>query len=154
PIELFLEYAEWFQASKRVVVRERMVNSLVKSNGRFEAAFDDGSTIAADAGVAAPGIARFQQLPAWGDRIAPHRAAHTCDRVRFDDLAGARVLIVGGRQSAYEWAALIGERGAERIDIVHRHEAPRFDLVDWSFLEPWMESTLKERGWWRRLPQT
>jgi FAD-dependent urate hydroxylase len=38
--------------------------------------------------------------------------------VRFDELAGSRVLIVGGRQSAYEWAALIREHGAERIDIV------------------------------------
>jgi hypothetical protein len=26
-------------------------------------------------------------------------AAHTCDLVRFDDMAGARVLIIGGRQA-------------------------------------------------------
>ena len=35
--------------------------------------------------------------------------------------SGARVLIVGGRQSAYEWAALLSEHGAEHIDVVHRH---------------------------------
>jgi thioredoxin reductase len=52
---------------------------------------------------------------------------------------GARVLIVGGRQSAYEWAALIGEAGAERIDVVHRHDEPRFDRVSWAFVEPHIE---------------
>ncbi|MGO9750555.1 MAG: hypothetical protein ACLP8S_20155 [Solirubrobacteraceae bacterium] len=44
--------------------------------------------------------------------------------MKFDVLAGARVLVVGGRQSAYEWAALVREHGAQRIDIVHRHDVP------------------------------
>jgi hypothetical protein len=67
-------------------------------------------------------------------------------------MAGARVLIVGGRQSAYEWAALIGEAGAERIDVVHRHPEPRFDRVSWAFVEPHIEATLATPGWWRSLP--
>ena len=67
-------------------------------------------------------------------------------------LHGARVLIIGGRQSAYEWAALLGEHGAERIDVVHRHAAPRFDRVSWRFVDPHVESTLAIPGWWRTLP--
>jgi cation diffusion facilitator CzcD-associated flavoprotein CzcO len=153
PIELFLEYAEWFVRSKRLTVHERMVTRLAKPNGRFEATLDDGSVIAADTVVATPGIARFQQFPPWAERLAPGRAAHTLDFVKFDELAGARVLIVGGRQSAYEWAALIGERGAERIDIVHRHEAPRFERIDWGFADALLENTVKRRGWWRGLTQ-
>ncbi len=70
---------------------------------------------------------------------------------RFDDFEGARVLIVGGRQSAYEWAALAGEHGAERVDIVHRHDVPRFDRVSWKFVDPYMEQTLAKPGWWRTL---
>jgi FAD-dependent urate hydroxylase len=46
-------------------------------------------------------------------------------------LAGARVLIVGGRQSAFETAALVAEAGAERVDVVHRHEPAAFTTADW-----------------------
>jgi thioredoxin reductase len=66
--------------------------------------------------------------------------------VRFEDLAGARVLIVGGRQSAYEWAALIGEAGAERVDVVHRHDEPRFDRVSWRFVDPYLAETRRVAG--------
>jgi FAD-dependent urate hydroxylase len=61
------------------------------------------------------------------------------------------VLIVGGRQSAYEWTALLAEHGAERIDLVHRHQVPRFERVSWRFVDPRVESTLRIRGRWRAL---
>jgi FAD-dependent urate hydroxylase len=76
---------------------------------------------------------------------------HTCDFTRFDRLTGARVLIVGGRQSAYEWAALIGEHEAERVDIVHRHDEPRFGRVSWKFVDDYMDLTVEVPGWWRNL---
>jgi len=79
---------------------------------------------------------------------------HTCDLVDFGAFAGARVLIVGGRQSAYEWAALISEHGAEHIDVVHRHAKPRFDKVSWRFVDPLIEQTLAHRGWYRNLPHS
>ena len=72
----------------------------------------------------------------------------------LEDLRGARVLIVGGRQSAYEWAALIGEQGAERIDIVHRHDVPFFDRVSWKFVDDYVDSMLAVPGWWRTLPHS
>lgn len=64
------------------------------------------------------------------------------------------MLIVGGRQSAYEWAALIAEHEAERIDIVHRHDVPRFERVSWKFVDDNIDATLAVRGWWRKLPQS
>jgi hypothetical protein len=64
------------------------------------------------------------------------------------------VLIVGGRQSAYEWAALLAEHRAERIDLVHRHDVPRFERVSWQFVDPHMEATMRVQGWWRTLPKT
>ena len=51
-------------------------------------------------------------------------------------------------------AALLGEHGAERIDMVYRHDAPRFEPVSWRFLDPHVESTLATPGWWRNLPQS
>jgi FAD-dependent urate hydroxylase len=111
-----------------------------------------GARIAADAVVAAPGIRHFTNVPAWAGSVPVGRAAHTCDMVRFEDVSGARVLIVGGRQSAYEWAALLDEHGAARIDLVHRHDVPRFERVSWKFVDPYMESTMRVPGWWRSLP--
>lgn len=152
PINVFLEYATWFQDQKRIVVREQLVTSVERKAGRFLARLDDGSEIGAERVVAAPGNRYFRQLPDWAHRLPDGVGSHTCDLVRFDDLAGARVLIVGGRQSAYEWAALIGEHQPERVDLVHRHDVPRFDRVSWRFVDEYIEFTLTVPGWWRSLP--
>jgi cation diffusion facilitator CzcD-associated flavoprotein CzcO len=154
PIGLFLDYAEWFRHAKGIQVRDDLVTELAKSDGRFEAVLDSGERVAADAVVAAPGVAYFANRPDWAASVPPGRAAHTCDRVRFEDLSGARVLIVGGRQSAYEWAALLAEHGAERIDLVHDHEVPRFERVSWRFVDAYVENTVRVRGWWGTLTKT
>jgi cation diffusion facilitator CzcD-associated flavoprotein CzcO len=151
PIGVFLEYAAWFLDEKGIVPRQTMVVDVTTSNGRFEVVFEGGDRITADAVVAAPGIAFFAALPEWAPQVPEHRASHTCDLVAFEGLRGARVLVVGGRQSAYEWAALIGEAGAERVDIVHRHDEPRFERVSWKFVDPYMDETVRVPGWWRHL---
>ena len=153
PIELFLEYVEWFQHVKKIDVRQDLVVDLAKPDTRFEAMLSSGESIVADAVVCAPGTRHYTNLPAWAASIPDERAAHTCDLVRFGELAGARVLIIGGRQSAYEWAALIREHGAQRIDIVHRHDVPRFDRVSWKFVDEHVENTIKVPGYWRNLPK-
>ena len=103
PIGVFLDYADWFKRAKGIEVREEFVDTLVKADGGFEATLRSGERIRADAVVAAPGIRHYASVPGWGPSLPPGLAAHTCDLVRFDDMAGARVLIIGGRQSAYEW---------------------------------------------------
>ena len=154
PVGVFLDYAAWFKRAKGIEVREEFVDTLVKANGRFEATLRSGERIRADAVVAAPGIRHYASVPGWASSLPPGLAAHTCDLVRFDDMAGARVLIIGGRQSAYEWAALIREHGAARIDIVHRHDIPRFERVSWKFVDVHVEQTLAVRGYWRNLPKS
>ena len=98
-----------------------------------------------------PGIRHFVTLPAWHEGVPEHRRAHTCDLVDFDVLAGARVVVIGGRQSAYEWAALLCDHGAAAVDVVHRHPTPAFQRVSWEFVNPYVEQTLAEPGWWRGL---
>jgi len=151
PIDVFLSYAEWFSRRKGVEVRRDFVAKLDKPQEQFEATLESGERIVADAVVAAPGIQHYAVLPEWATAIPPGRSAHSCDLVSFDQLAGARVLIIGGRQSAYEWAALIGEAGAERIDVVHRHDVPRFERVSWRFVDVHVERTLTVPGYWRNL---
>jgi FAD-dependent urate hydroxylase len=152
PIAVFLDYTEWFREGKALEVDERFVAGLSSPDGTFVATMEDGSTITADKVLAAPGIRHFANLPTWYDAIPPERRAHTSDLMSFDDLAGARVVVVGGRQSAYEWAALLCDHGAERVDVVHRHATPTFARVSWAFVDPHIEQTLAHRGWWRRLP--
>jgi cation diffusion facilitator CzcD-associated flavoprotein CzcO len=102
--------------------------------------------------VAAPGVRHYTVFPDWAASLPPERSVHTCDLIEFSALAGARVLIVGGRQSAYEWAALLHEHGAEQIDIVHRHAVPRFAPVSWRFVDEHVERTVAIPGYWRNLP--
>jgi FAD-dependent urate hydroxylase len=159
PIAVFLDYARWFQREKGVVVDERLVASVrVDGDGGeapatvgrgFRVRLDDGAELVADAVVAAPGVRYFQNRPDWSSDLPDGVCSHTCDRVRFRDLEGARVLIVGGRQSAYEWAALIGEHGADQVDIVHRHPVPRFERVSWRFADEYVEQIVASPGWWR-----
>src|SRR4051794_37421522 len=152
PIAVFLDYTEWFHRHKAFGVDERFVAGLGRADGGFEATMEDGSTITADKVLAAPGIRHFANLPSWYDAVPADRRAHTSELVSFDELAGARVVVVGGRQSAYEWAALLADHGAERVDVVHRHPTPTFARVSWAFVDPHIEQTLAHRGWWRLLP--
>jgi cation diffusion facilitator CzcD-associated flavoprotein CzcO len=151
PVGLYLEYTDWFIRRKRLAIRETHVRRLSRVEGGFEVELESGDRLRATRVVAAPGIASFATIPPWARDLPASRVAHTFDRVRFEDHAERRVLIVGGRQSAYEWAALIAEHAAERVDVVHRHDTPRFEFVDWGFVDPMIASTLARRGWWRSL---
>jgi thioredoxin reductase len=150
PIGVFLDHTDWFAAQKGLTVEEVLVDRLT-SNGRFEAAMADGTTITAEKVLAAPGIAHFAQLPAWYADVPPARLSHTSELVEFEGLRGARVAVIGGRQSAYEWAALLCDHGAERVDVVHRHPTPAFARVSWRFVDAYVDQTLAQRGWWRGL---
>ena len=50
-------------------------------------------------------------------------------------VSGRRCLIIGGRQSAFEWAALLAEAGALAVHVVHRHATPRFEPSDWTWVD-------------------
>ena len=152
PIDVFLDHTDWFAERKGLPVEQRMVKELTRPNGEFVARMADGDTITAARVLAAPGIAHYAALPEWADCVPAARRSHTSELVRFEDRAGARVVIVGGRQSAYEWAALLCDHGAERVDVVHRHDTPSFAKVSWAFVDDYVEQTLATRGWWRHLP--
>ncbi|MDA0180488.1 hypothetical protein OJ997_09300 [Solirubrobacter phytolaccae] len=132
PLPLFLDYARWFQAQAGIEVIEEELHAL--PDARFV--------------VAAPGVGYFQHRPEWAtDEV------HTVDYVDFADASGAEYLIVGGRQSAYETAALLLEHGAARVDLVHRHAPPRFAEASWDFVDQHVQATLDTPGYWRRLPE-
>ena len=153
PVALFLDYVDWFEERADVDVMPELVRDLSKPDGRFVATLESGRRVSADAVVAAPGISHFTVIPEWlGRSLSQGRWTHTCHLVRFDQLRGKRVLIVGGRQSAFEWAALLADGDAAEIHVVYRHYTPEFAASDWHFVDPLMDLTATVPGWFRNLP--
>jgi cation diffusion facilitator CzcD-associated flavoprotein CzcO len=153
PLRTFLDYADWFCERTGIEPRATLVTGVEQRDGGFAVRLEDGARLTAGAVVAAPGIARFPVIPAWVPACMSEGSwSHTSALVRFEHLRGARLLIVGGRQSAFEWAALLAESGATRIHVAHRHDAPSFEASDWTFVDELMDNTVSIPGWFRRLP--
>ena len=152
PLDTFLDYAGWFMGEYGVVPRNAHVRHLAKSNGEYIASLDDGSRLSASRVLLALGFAFFKHYPEDLTRkFPPGSFTHTCDAIHFDQYRGRRVLIVGGRQSAFEWAALIREHGAEEVHVVYRHPTPSFTAPDWSWVKPMVWRTFQDHAWWRKL---
>lgn len=150
PLDTFLDYAGWFMGQYDVQPQPAYVTRLEKSNGGYLAALDDGTQIHADKVLLGLGFAYFKHLPREVvERLPAGSYVHTCDTVDFEFYRGKRVLIVGGRQSAFEWAALMNEKGAEEIHLTYRHATPQFIEPDWSWVQPMARRTLEHRTWWR-----
>ena len=153
PLDLYLEYAEWFEAMKGIRARSSRVTRLEQRDGRFGARLDDGTELTAEQALLAVGFAPFAHIPDDLRVLVPaERSSHTRDCVAPDRFAGQRVLIVGGRQSAFESAALLTEAGAAAVHVCHRHETPAFVASDWSWVEPLLARIGNEPGWYRALP--
>jgi cation diffusion facilitator CzcD-associated flavoprotein CzcO len=151
--DLYLDYVQWFQERRGIVPVPVWVDRLDGSDGRFVATHDDGMTVTARRVVLALGMGYFAHTPAEvADLVPAGRAAHTCDAVDFEALAGKRCLILGGRQSAFEWAALIREAGASHVHVSHRHASPAFVEADWDWVPPLVDAMVDDPGWFRRLP--
>lgn len=149
----YLDYARWFQEKKGIEATPGFLTRLdVDETGRFRAQLDDGETITARAVLLATGFRAFAYEPPEARRILPvGRYEHTCTSVDLEAHRGERVIIVGGRQSAFEWAALLHEAGAADVHVVHRHPTPRFEESNWTWVRPIVEAMVDDPGWYRRL---
>ena len=153
-LEFYLSYVEWFQKQKKITSLPLHVERLDVSNGDFIATTSDGEAINARNVVIAPGFTHFTNIPAeLRSRLPPGRFAHTCDFVDFSNARNKRYLIIGGRQSAFEWAALLIEAGASGVYISHRHDSPAFAAADWSWVNPIVDAIGDNPSWFRRLSQ-
>ncbi len=152
PLPLFREYVAWFMQQYDLSPRPALVCALRKTDEGFAAALDDGSTVHAEKVLLGLGFEWFRHFPADLVVTLPAgRYSHTCDTCAFDFLRGRRVLIIGGRQSAFEWAALMGEQGVGEIHISYRHATPEFVETDWSWVQPKIQAAVENHGWWRQL---
>jgi FAD-dependent urate hydroxylase len=154
--DFYLGYTKWFQEQKEIEVLPSFVQRLDHANGTnnlFKATVDNGEGITASNVLLALGFRYFKNIPTEIAEIVPSRRfSHTCDLVDFERLRGKRCLIIGGRQSAYEWAALLCENGATAIHVSHRHETPAFEPSDWPWVNPMVDAMVENPGWFRNLP--
>lgn len=150
----YLKYTEWFQQRRAIRPIEARVVSLeppVANGAAFRATLDTGQVIDARHIAVAIGFWYFRNLPVdLTARLPPGRWSHACEAVDMDSFSGRRVTIVGGRQSAFEWAALLCEAGASHVDVVHRHDSPRFAESEWEWIPPLVARTEHDPGWFRR----
>jgi FAD-dependent urate hydroxylase len=150
--DLYLNYAEWFRQQRSITPSPAWIVGLDRDGDRFVATDDKGASIRADAVVVAVGFQYFESEPREVVSVLPPgRYAHTCDLVELEQLRGQRVLIVGGRQSALEWAALACEAGAAMVHVSHRHDTPAFARSDWSWVQPLVDAMVANPGWYRNL---
>ena len=151
-LDFYLAYCNWFQEQKGLQIWPEYVARLDQSDGCFLATMENGETIHAENVVLALGFQSFSHIPANLARMLPTgRYGHTCDLVHLARYSGKRVLIIGGRQSAFEWASLLHEAGSSAVYICYRHETPQFTESDWSWFEQKVAEMVDDPGWFRGL---
>jgi len=154
-VDVFVGYADWFMDRAGITTVPSAIRQLERRDGRYEAFLENGETWRARNVAVAPGLDFFRHLPpALAAKLPRGRYTHSCAMVNFEPLAGRRCLVIGGRQSAFEWTALMLEAGVAKVHVAFRHETPRFAPSDWSWINPLVQHTVETRGWYRRLPRS
>lgn len=147
-LDVFLDYGRWFQRECEIEANDTFVAQLKRDGETFEAELTNGERIRAASVVCAPGFWPFRNVPAEliesvADEDWVHSAGFTDPRL----FEGQRCLIVGGRQSAFETAALLAEHGAQSVSVVHRHATPHFATSDWSWVAGHLQAAQDSPGW-------
>ncbi len=155
--DFYLSYVDWFLKQKAIEIVPAQVQQLDyvdDASPFFEAVLNNGKILTARNVVLALGFRYFKHVPKAYTALFPtERFAHTCDFVNLAPLEGKRVLIIGGRQSAFEWAALLNEQGADAVSLSYRHRTPAFQQADWSWVNPIVDAMVEDPTWFRRLSE-
>lgn len=154
PIALafYLEYVRWFVKQTQPNIQLSYVIDLKQSENGFVATLEDGSLVVAQNVVVAVGFQYFYYTPDELTAVLPQgRFKHTCHAVHLDQYAHKRVLIIGGRQSAFEWTALLREKEAAHVHVCYRHETPHFAIAHWGWVMDVVNTIGEQPDWFRSL---
>jgi cation diffusion facilitator CzcD-associated flavoprotein CzcO len=151
-LDFYLSYVDWFQTQKHIEPIPIYIERLDHFDNHFVATTANDVVINAERVVLAPGFKHFPNIPnELKQRIGSCIFRHTCEFVDFNNAAGKRYLIVGGRQSAFEWAALLIEKGAAAVHLSHRHDSPKFEVAEWAWVTELVDHLAQDPNWFRRL---
>jgi FAD-dependent urate hydroxylase len=138
PRDAFIEYGLWFQRHAVPDVDETYVTSIERRDNEFLVTLEDGRRVRTAAVVMAIGLRYYAHQPAEFRGLPPDLVSHSCDHGGFDRFRGKQVVVIGGGQSAVEYAALLHEAGAT-VHLVSRRP------IDWLARDRFGERSLVER---------
>jgi FAD-dependent urate hydroxylase len=121
PLDVFIDYGRWFQRAAVPDVDTRRVAHIDRVPGGFKLVLADGDTVSAARVVVAAGIEAFPAQPSVFDGFPAELVTHSSEHRDLSALAGKRVVVVGGGQSALESAALLHEAGTQ-VEVIARTE--------------------------------
>jgi len=153
--DFYLTYVDWFQQKKNLHAIPHYVTRLEKNEDLFHARLDDGQDIYSQNVVIALGFQYFAYTPQnLSEMIPKSSSCHTSELIDFSHLRGKRCLLIGGRQSAFEWAALMYEEGVAEIHLSHRHDNPEAKEADWSWVPNIVGKMVTDENWYHNLNLT
>ena len=127
PLGGFIEYGRWFQQQVAPDVDQRRVTRVEQTSNGFSLSLEDDDCVHAACVVVATGIAPFAHRPPQFDGLPPDLVSHTSEHRDLRRLGRARIVIVGGGQSALESAALLAEADVEVEVIVRKSDVHWLD---------------------------
>lgn len=151
PVSRYLDYSDWFIKKKSLSIINDYVRDLSQLEKGFLAQMAGGRKITAKNVAVAVGMADSKFIPKNLSAIIPEgRYSHSSDYGDFNQFNNKSVLIIGGRQSAFETAALIAEEGAS-AHVVCRHPTPTFTHCDFSFMHEFIANIEANPTWYKNL---
>ncbi|MGB8030142.1 MAG: FAD-dependent oxidoreductase [Terracidiphilus sp.] len=130
PLDLFVQYGQWFQRKAVPDLDHREISTIEPGLNGFRIALSDGETLTSKRVVIAAGIQPFAVYPSEFDRVPSSLASHSSQHNDLSKFSGKSVVVVGAGQSALESAALLMESGA------HVEVLCRCDTLLWVGLHP------------------
>ena len=125
PIELFIQYGEWFARQLVPEVEQEHVRSIERADGGFRLTLASGEEFGARSVVVASGLTGFAYVPPELAALVPDGpsatglVSHSSQHRGLTQFAGRDVVVIGAGQSALEGAALLHESGA-RVQVLAR----------------------------------
>jgi FAD-dependent urate hydroxylase len=111
-LEVFTQYALWFQRLFAPNVEDVLGTNVEKSPNGFEVHLSDGSTLLARNLAVATGLDDADHAPTELSLLPPDLVSHSSQHCDLNRFRGQHVTIIGGGQWALETAALAAEQGA------------------------------------------
>jgi len=111
-VELFTEYALWFQRLFAPNVEDLLVTGVERTPDGFEVRLSNGTSMRAGNVTVATGLECADNIPAELSLLPAELVSHSSQHCDLSHFRGKDITIIGGGQSALETAALAAEQGA------------------------------------------
>jgi thioredoxin reductase len=122
PVSLdnFVNYGQWFQAERGLIIEETTVTDITTGGGGFELTVGGVERVLARKVVVAIGVEHFGYVPESLSGLPSDLCTHSSAHQDLATFNGQEIIVVGAGQSALETAALLHEGGASVQVLVRK----------------------------------